>query len=105
MLLIDALNLLDRFWWPSLEQDVKWYLDTCRQCQIRYRQATRVRIPPVVATPAPLFHKVYVDTTAAGYRYIVQTRFSLSAWPEMRALRTETGRTLGAFLFGEILCR
>src|ERR1019366_6468663 len=42
---------------------------------------------------------------AAGYRYIVQARCSLTAWPEWRALRTETGRTLAAFIFEEILCR
>jgi len=42
---------------------------------------------------------------AVGYRYIVQARCSLTAWPEWRALCTETGRTLGAFLFEEVLCR
>ena len=100
-------TLLDRFWWPSLEQNVKWFVDTCHECQIR--QTTKIRIPPIITTPAPLFRKVYVDTMfmppAAGYRYIVQARCSLTAWPEWRALRTETGRTLGAFLFEEILCR
>jgi hypothetical protein len=99
--------LLDRFWWPSLAHDVKWYIKTCHECQIR--QTTKVRIPPTVAAPAPLFRKAYVDTMfmphASGYRYIVQARCSLTAWPEWRALRTETGRTLGAFLFEEILCR
>jgi transposase InsO family protein len=40
-----------------------------------------------------------------GYRYIVQARCSLTAWPEWRALRVETGRTIGAFIFEEILCR
>jgi hypothetical protein len=42
---------------------------------------------------------------ASGFRYIVQARCSLSAWPEWRALRTETGRTIGAFIFEDILCR
>ena len=42
---------------------------------------------------------------AGGYRYIVQARCSLTAWPEWRALRVETGRTIGAFIFEEILCR
>jgi transposase InsO family protein len=42
---------------------------------------------------------------AAGYRYIVQARCSLSAWPEWRALRSETGQTLAAFIFEDILCR
>jgi transposase InsO family protein len=42
---------------------------------------------------------------AAGFRYIVQARCSLSAWPEWRALRVETARTLAAFVFEDILCR
>jgi transposase InsO family protein len=99
--------LLDRFWWPALETDVKWYIQTCHQCQIR--QTIKVRIPPTVDTPAPLFRKAHIDTMymphAGGFRYIVQARCSLTAWPEWRALRTETGRTIGAFIFEEILCR
>jgi len=100
-------TLLDRFWWPSLESDTKWFIETCHQCQLR--QTTRIRIPPTVATPAPLFQKAYIDTMfmplASGFRYIVQARCSLTAWPEWRVLRMETGRTLGAFIFEEILCR
>ena len=100
-------TLLDRFWWPSLDQDVKWYINTCHQCQLR--QTTKVRIPPVVPLPAPLFRKVYIDTMhmtpAAGFKYIIQARCSLTAWPEWRALRTETGTTIGRFIFEEILCR
>ena len=99
--------LLDRFWWPSIAHNVRWYVKTCHKCQIR--QTTKVRIPPTVAAPAPLFHKAYVDTMfmphAGGYQYIVQACCSLTAWPEWRALRKETGHTLGAFLFEEILCR
>jgi len=26
--------LLDRFWWPALESNVKWYVQMCHQCQI-----------------------------------------------------------------------
>jgi len=42
---------------------------------------------------------------AAGYRYIVQGPLLVTAWPEWRALRVETGRTLAAFIFEELLCR
>ena len=42
---------------------------------------------------------------AGGFRYIVQARCSLTAWPKWRTLHTETGRTIGAFIFEEILCR
>jgi hypothetical protein len=79
----------------------------CHQCQIR--SVEKVVIPPTVAIPAPLFRKAYTDSMhmpkAQGFSFIVQARCSLSNWPEWRMLRTETGRTLGAFIFEEILCR
>ena len=57
----------------------------------------------------PLFHKAYIDSMhmpkAHGYSFIIQAHCSLSAWPEWKMLRTETARTLGAFIFEEILCR
>jgi hypothetical protein len=66
-------------------------------------------IPPTVATPASLFRKAYIDTMfmprAGGFRYIIQARCSLSSYPEFRTLRRETGQTIGAFIFEEILCR
>ncbi len=42
---------------------------------------------------------------ASGFRCIVQALCSLYAWPERRVLRSEPGRTLGTFIFEEILCR
>jgi len=40
-----------------------------------------------------------------GHKYIVQARDSLTGWPEWKALTRETGRTIGQFIFDEILCR
>lgn len=99
-------RLLDRFWWPLLDQDVRWYIKTCHECQVRL--LTKIHIPPTVPTPASLFRKVYIDTflmpKSGGYRYIVHARCSLSSYPEWRMLRRETGETIGAFIFQEILC-
>src|SRR6266853_4733082 len=36
---------------------------------------------------------------------MVQAHCSLTTWPEWRALRKETGRTLSTFIFEDILCR
>ena len=106
-ILLHPSHPLDRFWWPSLEQDVTWFINICHQCQLR--RTTKIRILPTFSMPAPLFHKVYVDAMvlppAHSFRYITQARCSPTAWPEWRPLRTETGRTLGAFLFEEVLCR
>ena len=100
-------TILDRFWWPGLHSDVHWFVQTCLICQ--QRQLRHVLIPPVVAMPAPLFSKVYMDTMqlppSAGYKFIVQGRCSLSTYPEWRKLRSENAKTLGEWIFEDILCR
>ncbi|KIK35317.1 hypothetical protein CY34DRAFT_31913, partial [Suillus luteus UH-Slu-Lm8-n1] len=48
-----------QFWWPTLNNDVAWYLKTCHQCQLRSLE--KVIIPPTVASPTPLFRKAYTD--------------------------------------------
>jgi hypothetical protein len=87
--------------------DVHWYTKTCHICQLR--QTHQVLIPPVIATPAPVFAKAYIDTMhmppSGAYKYIVQARCSLSYYPEFRMLRAETARTLGDWIYEDILCR
>ena len=99
--------IFERFWWPAMRNDIAWFVRTCRPCQLR--QTRNVLIPPVVATPAPLFGKVYVDTMhlpkSNGYKYLVQGRCSLCHYPEFRKLRSETAMTLGDWIFEDILCR
>ncbi len=40
-----------------------------------------------------------------GYQYIIQGRCSLTHWPEFCVLQSETGKSVGQFIFEEILCR
>jgi hypothetical protein len=100
------MQLLEQFWWPFLDQDVKWFIQTyhqCQVCQMRYHH-----IPPTVAAPTSLFHKAHVDTMymprTSGYHYIVQACCSLSSYLEHRKLHKENGSTIGTFIFEEILC-
>jgi hypothetical protein len=99
--------LLDRFWWPNCTADLKWYLKTCHQCQTS--NMFKLRIPPTVQEPAPLFSKVYCDTMYmekhGGFRYILHARCSLCAWPEYRVIKKESARIIGEFIFTELLCR
>ena len=98
------MNLLERFWWPFLEHDVKWFIRTCHDCQIR--QMHKLHIPSSVPTPRGLFRKVYMDTMlmpkVAGFRYIVHARCSLTAWPEWTMLRREDSASLGKFIHEEV---
>lgn len=100
-------HLADRFYWPALHTDVRWYVDTCHECQTRL--VDKVLLPPTLVPPAPLFHKAYLDTMFmekhGGYIVIVQARCSLTNWVEARMLRTETGETLGRFILEDLFCR
>src|SRR6266481_1200759 len=100
-------NLHERFWWPMLVEDVKWFISTCHPCQTQ--QLRRLHIPPVIPDVPSLFRKVHIDTmlmpTVNKFCYLVQARCSLSSWPEWRPLLRETEKTLGDFIFEEILCR
>jgi hypothetical protein len=96
-----------RFWWPNLKADITWYIRTCHICQLR--QTRNLLIPPKVDTPAPLFAKVYIDTMhmppSGQFKYIVQGRCSLTYYPEFRMLRNETTKTIGDWIFKDIICR
>lgn len=100
-------RLLTRFWWPYLIEDVKWFVQSCHECQVR--NTMRVHIPPTVATPFSLFRKIYIDTMflppSHGYIGIVHARCSLSSYPEWRMLRAENARGIANFIFEDILCR
>jgi hypothetical protein len=101
------IRLLIRFWWPMLAHDVKWYIKTCHKCQIR--QMTKLHIPPIVAILGGLFRKAHIDTMlmpkVGGYRYLIQACCAMSSYPEWRMMCSETGQTLAAFIFEDILCR
>ena len=99
--------LTERYWWPAMAQDISWFVRTCHLCQLRKTQ--HVLIPPTVATPAPLFSKVYMDTMhltpSSGYKYIVQGRCSLTHWPEWEMLRNESAKSLARFILNNIIYR
>ncbi|KAL5532108.1 hypothetical protein ACEPAF_5672 [Sanghuangporus sanghuang] len=77
-------TIQDRFWWPGMHQDIKWYIRTCHRCQTR--QFTKIYTTPQSPTPAPLFSRVHIDVMlmppSGGFKYIVQARDSLTGYPE-----------------------
>ena len=97
----------ERFWWPQLSRDIIWFVRTCHLCQLR--QTKNVLLPPSVATPAPIFAKMYMDSMhmppSGGFHYIAQGRCSLTHYPEFRLLRKETAKSLGDWIFKDVLCR
>src|ERR1700677_1678466 len=97
----------ERFWWPFMPADIIWFVRSCHMCQLW--QIRQVLIPPIVATPAPLFIKAYMDTMhmppSNSFKYIVQAHCSLIRYPEFRALRSETACAIGNWVYQDILCQ
>ena len=100
-------NLLLRFWWPHLNEDVRWYVRTCHECQVR--QTEYFHIPPVVPEVPSLFRKAHIDTflmpKAGSYRYVLHARDALTSYPEGRATTSDSGKVIADFIFQDILCR
>lgn len=97
----------ERFWWPHQKADIHWYVSTCHLCQTR--QLRQIVIPPSVPLPPSIFVRFHGDAMhlpiSAGYKYFVHARCATISYAEGRALRRESGRAIGEWLFQDILCR
>src|SRR5882724_8725962 len=98
--------LRERFLWPMLDEDVKWFVSTCYPCQTR--QTCHLHLPPTIPDIPMLFRKVHIDTmlmpTVNKFCYLVQARCVLSSWPEWCPLQKENKKTLRDFISEDILC-
>ena len=67
-------RLQECVWWPSIGHDVRWFVKSCHQCQVR--QVRKVLVPLTVAIPISLFRKAYMNTMCMphtqNYTYLVQ---------------------------------
>jgi Integrase zinc binding domain len=100
--------IAEQFWWPEMERDVSWYCKTCQICQ--ERQKLLVKIPPVVTHTPSIFQVLHADTMhmspkSNGCGYILHGRCAMTSWMEGRPVRDEKGRTVGNWLFEDIICR
>jgi len=98
----------ERFWWPEMERDVSWYCKTCQICQ--ERQKLLVKIPPIITHTPSVFQVLHADTMhmtpkSNGCGYILHGRCAMTSWMEGRQARDEKGRTVGNWLFEDIVCR
>src|SRR6266571_2701049 len=100
--------LMQRFWWPEMERDIKWFVKTCGPCQ--EQQLQLIHIPPQATHTPSIFEILHTDimhmTPASnGCKYIIHSWDNCTTWPEARALRDEKARSIAHWLYEEILCR
>ena len=97
-----------RFWWPEMERDIKWFVNSCVVCQ--HRQKTLLKVPPVATMTPSIFQKIHTDVMIMGtpsntYKHVVAARDSLSRYLEARPLKADNGENLGKFLLEDVICR
>ena len=78
-------TLVQCFWWPEMEADIKWFVKTCQPCQ--ERQLQLIKIPPTLTHTPSLFQILHADVmhmtpVSNGCKYIVHGCDSLSSWVE-----------------------
>jgi hypothetical protein len=100
--------LEQRFWWPDIEGDVRWYIKSCHLCQ--KRKLAIMKTPPVISATPSIFKKIHTDVmhmseSSNQCSYIVDARCALSRFPEARGLREQTAKNIGLFLLEDIICR
>lgn len=98
----------ERFFWHDMDENIRWYLKTCHQCQLR--RVGESRIPQRVPFVPGLFVKIHLDVVymsveSEGKKYLVHARCALSSFPEWRALAKLSKTALGKFIFEELICR
>lgn len=101
------MRLGERFWWPHMHDDIKWYNKTCHECQVWLIK--KIVIPPTISNPGGLFRKVYIDTMlmpkAKGYWYIIHARCLLTSYPEWMMVKNKNFKSIAKFIHENLLCR
>lgn len=100
-----------RFYWPGYEDDIKFWIQNCLQCQQRN--------PPVPLPQAPMetiqvnypFEKISWDimgplpVTHDGNKYILVVTDLFTKWVEAFPLKETSSVTLAKVLVDEVICR
>lgn len=96
-----------RYYWPSMQGDIKQHIGSCHTCQIR--STKKMHIPVTISNPQRLFSKVYLDVMkmpkARGKEWLVACRDDLSGATECKALKYDRAKAIAKFFYHRIILR
>src|SRR5690242_11000429 len=102
-------KIKERYFWPTMYEDIKNYIKTCDICQHRGNEIKRQTLRPL-EVKAP-FYRVGIDIkgplpiTKEGNRYIIVAMNYLTKWPEAKAISDIKAKTVAKFIYEDIICR
>ena len=101
-------NLVDRFYWPNMFEDISYFVRSCIECQ---KSIPSIPVIPYnVSWQAPLLRHFNLDTIhmtvgSQGYEYIIHAIEPTILWTEAKALKKLSARAVADFIYREIICR
>jgi hypothetical protein len=98
-----------RYYWPQMYESIRKYVQSCDACQRRGRPKTKNELHPIpVDSP---FYRIGIDfvgplpRTSRGNKYIIVAMDYLTKWPEAKAVKDNTAKSVVKFLYEDIICR
>jgi len=102
-------RILERYYWPTIDKDVRKYIGSCDACQRRGKPQVNEPLHPIkVGQP---FSRIGIDVvgplneTKRGNKYIITATDYLTKWPEARAVKHAKKEDIALFLWEEIICK
>lgn len=101
-------NLRLRYYWVSMWEDVKDWVQSCQQCQFQSTKRYDEELHPTWVRA--IWEKVGLDVTHIGpgehsKKCLVVARDDLSGWVEARALKSISSEAVARFLYEEVITR
>ena len=102
-------RILERYYWPTIDRDVRAYINSCDDCQRRGKPQINEPLHPIkVGQP---FSRIGIDVvgplneTKRGNKYIITATDYLTKWPEARAVQHAQKEDIALFVWEEIICK
>jgi len=104
-------KIQERFYWPSMRQDITSYIGTCRTCQeIKISRLGKEGLMGEMRSKEP-WERVHIDfqgpwvTSGEGNKYIIVAQDSFSKWIEIKAVEKIDAVTTANFLLNRFILK
>lgn len=105
----------ERYWWPNLERDIRYYIKSCLSCQLassagRNQEREELQLMTGNTTVQPFEHWGIdyigiLPMTTHGKKWIVTAVDYATSWPIARALEDAEAEGTCAFIYEEIFLK